>query len=125
MVFTSDEEPSHASVPPKFVCTLVLFVILMSLGNDFTVFIFTRVKEEQAKFGFNEGLARGMVGSGAVVTALGLILAVSLGSLGLVPYGFLQQIGIAFVVSLVLDTFVIRTFYFPAMIKLLDGHQSG
>ena len=105
-----------------FLIPLVLFVILMSLGNDFTVFIFTRVKEEQSKFGFDEGLARGMVGSGAVVTALGLILAVSLGSLGLVPYGFLQQIGIAFIVSLVLDTFVIRTFYFPAMIKLLDGH---
>jgi len=108
-----------------YLIPLVLFVILMSLGNDFTVFIFTRVKEEQAKFGFDEGLARGMVGSGAVVTALGLILAVSLGSLGLVPFGFLQQIGIAFVVSLVLDTFVIRTFYFPAMIKLLDGHRAG
>ena len=107
-----------------FLIPLVLFVILMSLGNDFTVFIFTRVKEEQAKYGFDEGLGRGMVGSGAVVTALGMILAVSLGSLGLVPFGFLQQIGIAFVVSLILDTFVIRTFYFPAMIKLLDGHSS-
>ena len=107
-----------------YLIPLVLFVILMSLGNDFTVFIFTRVKEEQAKHGFEEGLARGMVGSGAVVTALGMILAVSLGSLGLVPFGFLQQIGIAFVVSLILDTFVIRTFYFPAMIKLLDGHNS-
>ncbi len=107
-----------------FLIPLVLFVILMSLGNDFTVFIFTRVKEEQAKVGFDEGLARGMVGSGAVVTALGMILAVSLGSLGLVPFGFLQQIGIAFVVSLILDTFVIRTFYFPAMIKLLDGRKA-
>ena len=107
-----------------YLIPLVLFVILMSLGNDFTVFIFTRVKEEQAKHGFEEGLARGMVGSGAVVTALGIILAASLGSLGLVPFGFLQQIGIAFVVSLILDTFVIRTFYFPAMIKLLDGHRA-
>ena len=107
-----------------YLIPLVLFVILMSVGNDFTVFIFTRVKEEQAKHGFDEGLGRGMVGSGAVVTALGMILAVSLGSLGLVPFGFLQQIGIAFLVSLILDTFVIRTFYFPAMIKLLDGHKA-
>jgi RND superfamily putative drug exporter len=104
-----------------FLIPIVLYVILMSLGNDFTVFIFTRVREEQTKLGFDEGLARAMVGSGTVVTALGLILAVSLGSLGLVPFGFLQQIGIAFVISLVLDTFVIRTFYFPAMIKILEG----
>jgi RND superfamily putative drug exporter len=106
-----------------FLIPIVLYVILMSLGNDFTVFIFTRVREEQPKLGFEEGLARAMVGSGTVVTALGLILAVSLGSLGLVPFGFLQQVGIAFVISLVLDTFVIRTFYFPAMIRLLKGKR--
>ncbi len=104
-----------------FLIPIVLFVILMSLGNDFTVFILSRVKEEQQKFGFEEGLARAMVGSGSVVTALGLILAASLGSLALVPFGFLEQLGIAFMISLVLDTFIIRTFYFPSMILLLKG----
>lgn len=104
-----------------YLIPIILYIILMSLGNDFTVFIFTRVREEQAKLGFVEGLARAMVGSGTVVTALGLILAVSLGSLALVPFGFLQQVGIGFIISLVLDTFVIRTFYFPAMIRLLKG----
>lgn len=104
-----------------YLIPIILYIILMSLGNDFTVFIFTRVREEQAKLGFTEGLARAMVGSGTVVTALGLILAVSLGSLALVPFGFLQQVGIGFIISLVLDTFVIRTFYFPAMIRLLKG----
>jgi RND superfamily putative drug exporter len=58
-----------------------------------------------------------------VVTALGLILAVSLGSLGLAPITFLRQLGIAFAISPVLDTFVIRTFYFPAMIKLLAANR--
>ena len=61
-----------------------------------------------------------MVGSGAVVTSLGVILAVSLGSLAFVPYGFLQQIGIAFVISLLLDTFIIRTLYFPAMLRIFQ-----
>ncbi len=102
-----------------FLIPIVLFVILMSLGNDFSVFILSRVREEQKKFGFEEGLARAMVGSGSVVTALGLILAASLGSLALVPFGFLEQMGIAFVISLVLDTFIIRTFYFPSMLLLL------
>jgi RND superfamily putative drug exporter len=102
-----------------FLIPIVLYVILMALGNDFTVFIFSRIKEEQTNFGFTEGLARAMAGSASVVTALGLILAVSLGSLALVPFGFLEQLGIAFIVGLVIDTFVIRTFYFPAMISLL------
>jgi uncharacterized membrane protein YdfJ with MMPL/SSD domain len=34
-----------------FLVPVVLSVILMSLGNDFTVFILTRVKEEISKFG--------------------------------------------------------------------------
>lgn len=102
-----------------YLIPLILYVILMSLGNDFTVFLISRIKEEQEKLGFLEGVLKGMVGSGTVVTALGLILAVSLGSLGLAPITFLRQLGIAFVISLVLDTFVIRIFYFPAMINML------
>ena len=104
-----------------FLIPIVVYVILMSLGNDFAVFILSRVREEQKSFGFEEGLARAMVGSGAVVTALGLILAVSLGSLGLVPFGYLEQLGIAFVISLIVDTFVIRIFYFPSMLFVLKG----
>lgn len=107
-----------------FLIPIVVYVILMSLGNDFAVFILSRVREEQKAFGFEEGLARAMVGSGAVVTGLGLILAVSLGSLGLVPFGYLEQLGITFVISLILDTFVIRIFYFPSMLLVLRGKQS-
>ncbi len=107
-----------------FLIPVILFIILMSLGNDFTVFLISRIKEEQKKNGFSEGLYRGMAGSGSVVTALGIILAASLGSLGLVPIAFLQQMGLAFAVSLLIDTFVIRTLYFPAMISLLSRKGS-
>jgi RND superfamily putative drug exporter len=89
------------------------------------VFILSRVREEQSAFGYEEGLARAMVGSGAVVTSLGLILAVSLGSLGLVPFGLLEQLGIAFVISLIVDTFVIRIFYFPSMLLILKGRRES
>ena len=104
-----------------YLIPVILFVILMSLGNDYTVFIISRIREEVASFGKRDGIIRGMVGSGKVVTSLGLILAASLGSLAFIPVGFLTQLGIAFIISLLLDTFVIRTFYFPAMVALLDG----
>ncbi len=107
-----------------FLIPVILFIILMSLGNDFTVFLISRIREEQNVHGFSEGLYRGMAGSGSVVTALGVILAASLGSLGLVPIAFLQQMGLAFAISLLIDTFAIRTLYFPAMISLL-GVRGG
>ncbi|WP_393971295.1 MMPL family transporter [Oxyplasma meridianum] len=102
-----------------YLIPIILFVILMSLGNDYSVFIISRIRENQGKYQHDEAIGRGMVGSGKVVTSLGLILAVSLGSLALIPVGFLQQLGIAFVISLIIDTFVVRTFYFPAMIAIL------
>ncbi|MGC8655277.1 MAG: MMPL family transporter [Thermoplasmata archaeon] len=105
-----------------YLIPVILFVILMSLGNDYSVFIFSRVREEQEKFGDIEGINRGMQTSGKVVTSLGLILAGSLGAIGLVPVGFLEQMGIAFAVSLTIDTMVVRTFYFPSMIKILRAN---
>ena len=104
---------------------LILFVLLMSLGNDYTVFLLTRVREEQERYGPTEGIRRGIAGSGVVVSALGLILAASLGSLALQPIAFLQEVGIAFGISLVLDTFIVRPFYFPAMLTLVERHRSG
>ncbi len=102
-----------------YLIPVILFVILMSLGNDYSVFIFSRIREEQGKYGNTEGINRGMQVSGKVVTSLGLILAFSLGSLALIPIGFLEQMGLAFLISLVIDTMIIRTLYFPAMISLL------
>jgi RND superfamily putative drug exporter len=105
-----------------YLIPVILFVILMSLGNDYSVFIISRVREEQARYGNVEGINRGLQSSGKIVTSLGLILAGSLGALGLIPVSFLEQMGIAFIVSLVIDTFVIRVFYFPAMMKVLKAN---
>ncbi len=97
-----------------YLIPLILIVILLSLGNDYTVFLLTRIVEEQRARPLREAIPRGIAFSGVVVTSLGLILAVSLGSLALQPVSFLEQLGIAFAISLVLDTFVLRIFYFPA-----------
>jgi RND superfamily putative drug exporter len=106
--------------PLLYLVPLILFVILMALGNDYTVFLIARVREETRTYGSAEGIPRGIAGSGVVVSFLGIILAASLGSLALQPLTFLQQIGIAFVISLVLDTFVVRPFYFPAMLRVAE-----
>jgi RND superfamily putative drug exporter len=111
------------STPLLWLIPLILFVILMSLGNDYTVFLLVRVREEQSHYGPFEGIRRGIAGSGIVVSALGLILAASLGSLALQPISFLQEVGIAFIISLVLDTFVVRPFYFPAMLTLVENRR--
>lgn len=102
-----------------YLIPVILFIILMSLGNDYTVFIISRVREYEKEDGFEKGMPAGMASSAGVVTSLGIILAISLGSLGIIKDGFLQQLGIAFLISLIIDTFIIRVFYFPAMLSAL------
>ena len=106
-----------------YLIPLILFVLLVALGNDYTVLIFSRIREESGSGPAQEGVARGIAKSGVVVTSLGLILAVSLGSLAFQPLSFLEELGLAFFVSLLLDTFVIRIFYFPAMLTILPGRR--
>ncbi|AHC52048.1 prokaryal membrane protein [Sulfolobus acidocaldarius SUSAZ] len=111
--------------PLIYLIPVILFVILMSLGNDYTVFIISRVVEDIEEHGEKRGIQLAISRTGIVVTSLGLILAASLGALALIPIGFLEQLGIAFIISLVIDTFVIRTIYFPAMLSILKVKRKG
>ncbi|MEM3851445.1 MAG: MMPL family transporter [Methanomassiliicoccales archaeon] len=101
-----------------YLIPVILFIILMSLGSDYTVFIFSRVREALQREESIESLAGSFRSTGRVVTGLGLILAVSLGSLAFIPDGFLEELGLAFVISLLVDTFIVRLFYFPSMISI-------
>ncbi len=105
-----------------YLIPIILFIILFSLGNDYTVFIISRVIEETKKNSFREGLSRGVATSAKTVTSLGIILAVSLGALAFIPVAFLEELGIAFIISLLIDTFIIRTFYFPAMLTIFNKY---
>jgi len=106
-----------------YLVPIILFIILFSLGSDYTVFIISRIREESLINERDNAIKNGIASSGKVVTALGIILAVSLGSLSLIPVAFLEQLGIAFIISLLIDTFIIRTLYFPAMISALFPHS--
>lgn len=101
-----------------YIIPLLLIVILLSLGNDYTVFTLSRVAEERKRYPKNEAIARAAAESGPAVVALGVMLAMSLGALAFAPLPLLTQLGIVFAVSLILDTFLIIMFYFPAAISL-------
>lgn len=103
-----------------YIIPLLLIVILLSLGNDYTVFTLSRVAEERTRYPKNEAIARAAAESGPAVVALGVMLAMSLGALAFAPLPLLTQLGVVFAVSLILDTFLIIMFYFPAAISLFS-----
>ncbi len=93
---------------------LFLFVIMMAVGQDYNIFLVSRILEERRSRSAPEAALRAIVTTGPVISSCGLIMAATLGSIAATGLTFYQQLGFAFALGILLDTFVIRPVIVPA-----------
>ncbi|WP_084003504.1 MMPL family transporter [Agromyces aureus] len=91
------------------------FVFLVALGVDYNIFLMTRVREESVKHGTRQGVLRGLVVTGGVITSAGLVLAATFAALGVLPILFLAQLAFIVAFGVLLDTFLVRSLLVPAL----------
>lgn len=91
------------------------FVFLVALGVDYNIFLMTRVREEAKQHGAREGVLRGLVVTGGVITSAGLVLAATFAALGVLPILFLAQLAFIVAFGVLLDTFLVRSLLIPAL----------
>jgi RND superfamily putative drug exporter len=91
------------------------FIFLVALGVDYNIFLMTRVREEALRFGSREGVIRGLVITGGVITSAGIVLAATFAALGVIPVLFLSQIAFIVGFGVLLDTIVVRSLLVPAL----------
>ncbi|HEY1530619.1 MAG TPA: efflux RND transporter permease subunit [Galbitalea sp.] len=91
------------------------FIFLVALGVDYNIFLMTRVREESVGHGTRDGVIRGLVITGGVITSAGIVLAATFAALGVIPVLFLSQIAFIVGFGVLLDTIVVRSLLVPAL----------
>ncbi|HZF92373.1 MMPL family transporter [Streptomyces sp.] len=93
------------------------FVFLVALGVDYNIFLMDRVREESLRHGVRQGVLRGLVSTGGVITSAGVVLAATFAALGVIPLAFLAQIAFIVAFGVLLDTLVVRSLLVPALVR--------
>jgi putative drug exporter of the RND superfamily len=93
-------------------------ILLLAVGSDYNLLLISRFKEEIGA-GLKTGIIRAMGGSGAVVTAAGLVFAATMASFAFGDLRVLAQIGTTIGLGLLFDTLIVRAFMTPSIAALL------
>lgn len=98
---------------------LYAFVFLVALGEDYNIFMVSRIWQEARTKSVKEAVALGFSRTGGVITSAGLILAGTFAVLSRLPIQILVQFGIVTALGVLLDTFIVRPFLVPALTAII------
>ncbi len=95
---------------------IIVFVIVVAVGQDYNLFLISRLMQEPAELEDREAARRAIVRTGSVISSCGLIMAATLGSLGAGGLILLRQIGFTLAAGILIDTFFVRPLLVPSFI---------
>lgn len=105
---------------------IFLFTILVAVGEDYNIFLMSRIQEDQLIHGPIKGIRTAMVATGSIISSCGIIMAGTFFSLVLAGHlRGAQQLGTALTLGVLLDTFIIRPILVPAWLIMLNRSQFG
>jgi RND superfamily putative drug exporter len=114
-----------AQTPLFWTAPVFAFVFLIALGEDFNIYLVTRLREATAENRSSEAaIGEAVTRTGGVISSAGIVMAAAFSLLVRNPVLLVQQIGVVVVAGVLLDTFIVRPLLVPALVTLL-GRRSG
>ena len=106
--------------PITSIIVVIMFPILFGLSMDYEVFLLSRIREEYDRTGDNtESVARGLAGTGRVITSAALIMIVVFLSFVSSPVPSLKMLGLGLATAIFIDATIVRMVLVPATMALL------
>jgi RND superfamily putative drug exporter len=110
----------QGATPPTSIIVVIMFPILFGLSMDYEVFLLSRIREEYVDTGDNtESVARGLAGTGRVVTSAALIMIAVFLSFVSSPVPSLKMLGLGLATAILVDATLVRMVLVPATMALL------
>jgi RND superfamily putative drug exporter len=103
---------------------IFLIVLMMGLGMDYEVFLVTRISELRRR-GRDDRTAvtEAVANTGRVITAAGLVMAASLGSMLLSSTLMLREYGLGLATAVLFDALLVRLLLVPATLALFGRYN--
>lgn len=93
---------------------LILFVIVVAVGQDYNIFLVSRLLGQQTGRSQEEHVREAIIRTGSVISSCGIIMAATLGSLYAGRLVLLEQLGVALALGILIDTFFVRPLLIPS-----------
>ena len=105
-------------MPLNWFVLAMAIIVMLAVGSDYNLLLVARFREEIGA-GLKTGIIRSMASTGRVVTAAGLVFAVTMGSMISSDLRVIGQVGTTIMIGLLSDILIVRSFMTPAIATLL------